>query len=394
MRVCLISYEFPPGGGGEASYVRGLASGLGRMGHEVFVVTPRGPSEGSPSELFKVIRTRPRRSFVRELEFLSEAERAVSSLAARGRIDLAHVTFDYPTFLVRLRRRGVPCVATVHHLHLVEAMAMLRHESGARKKVGQVLRASALTALEGRLARQCEAVIAVSAFTAWSVRRFLSVPPEAVRVVRNGIDAGEFAAGDKGRFRGSFPQLGDKTVLYVGRLERSKGVHYLIPAFARVLAGVPDATMAIVGRGGGDYSRELVRIARSEGVLDRITFTGRVTQGLLADAYAASAVVALPSLMEGFGITLLEAMASGRPCVGTRVGAVPEIVEDGVNGLLVDPADSEALGGAISAILSDPGRGEAMGRKGLEVVKGKFSLDQMVNGTAEVYRDVLSKWKR
>jgi glycosyltransferase involved in cell wall biosynthesis len=389
LRICLVSYEFPPSGGGEASYVSGLATGLGRLGHEVVVVTPQTATSEATGGPFRIIPTRPRNALLRELEFLAQAERIISYLADSGRIDLVHVTFDYPTFFFRLKRRGVPCVATVHHLHLAEALSMLRHESSAPQKIAQMLKASTLTAFEGRLVRQCMAVIAVSGFTAETVRRLLSVPPEAVRIVRNGIDASEFERGDPALFREKFPVLGDKTILYVGRLERSKGLHYLMPAFARVLSRVPDATLAVVGRGSGEYLRELMLGARSAGVSDRVVFTGRIPQDLLPHAYAASALVALPSLMEGFGISALEAMASRRPCVATRVGAIPEIVKHGETGLLVKPADSDDLGDAMAALLSDPSLGKAMGKKGLELVKREFSLERMTTETSDVYREVL-----
>ncbi len=389
MRVCLVSYEFPPLGGGEASYVSSLANGLGKLGHEVVVITPLSERIDASAGHFKIISTRSRRSLISELEFLVEAERTISYLAENNLIDVVHVTFDYPTFLFRLRNRGVPCVATVHHLHLAEALSLLRYETRASRKIAQMARASALTALEGRLVRQCAAAIAVSRFTADTVRRFLSVPPGFARVVRNGIDASEFKSGNSVRFRTAFPNLGDKTILYVGRMERSKGVHYLVPAFARVLSQVPTATMAIVGSGSDAYQRELRLLAKSQGVSDRIVFTGRIPQHLLPHAYAASSLVALPSLMEGFGISLLESMASSRPCVATRVGAIPEILKHGETGLLVKPADSRELSDAITAILSDSALGASMGKKGLEVVEREFSLDRMVNDTFEVYRDVV-----
>ena len=389
MRVCLVSYEFPPSGGGEASYVSSLATGLGRLGHEVVVITPQAAASEVAAGPFKIIPTRPRNALLRELEFLAQAERIISYLADNGRIDVVHVTFDYPTFFFRLKRRGVPCVATVHHLHLAEALSMLRHESNAPQKIAQMLRASTLTWFEGRLVRQCMAVIAVSGFTAETVRRLLSVPPEAVRIVRNGIDAGEFERGDPALFREKFPGLGDKTVLYVGRLERSKGLRYLMPAFARVLSRVPDATMAVVGGGSDEYLRELKLGARSAGISDRVVFTGRIPQDLLPHAYAASALVALPSLMEGFGISLLESMAAGRPCVATRVGAIPEIIKHGETGLLVEPANSQELGDAMATLMSDPDLGAAMGKKGLETVKREFSLERMTSDTFQVYRELV-----
>jgi len=394
MRICLVSYEFPPNGGGEASYVSGLAACLGRLGHEVVVITPQSTTSNEGGGLFKVIHTRPRHALIRELQFLAEAERTISYLSARGEIDAVHVTFDYPTFFFRLRGRGVPCVATVHHLHLAEALAMLRYERSAPQKIAQLLKASALTALEGRLVRQCEAVIAVSGFTAETVRRLLSVPSEGIRIVRNGIDASEFERGDPGLFRDMFPGLGDKTILYVGRLERSKGLRYLIPAFARVLSRVPDATLAVVGRGSDEYLRELRLSARAAGVDDKVVITGRIGQEILPHAYAASALVALPSLMEGFGYSLLEAMASGRPCVATRVGAVPEILRHGETGLLVEPANPLELADAMATLLSDPGLAATMGRKGLEVVRRQFSLERMTADTVQVYQEIIAGAKR
>jgi len=373
--------------------VSALAAGLGRLGHDVVVITPEPTTSGAAERPFRIIPTRPGNALLRELDFLSQAERIISYLADRGNIDLVHVTFDYPTFFFRLKRRGVPCVATVHHLHLAEALSMLRHESSPLQKVAQMLKASTLTAFEGRLVRQCMSVIAVSGFTAQTVRQLLSVPPEALRIVRNGIDASEFEGGDPELFREKFPSLGDKTVLYVGRLERSKGLHYLIPAFARVLARVPDATMAVVGRGSDEYLKELRRSARLAGVSDKVIFTGRISQGLLPHAYAASALVALPSLMEGFGISLLESMAASRPCVATRVGAIPEILKHGETGLLVKPADSKDLGDAMTTLLSDTDLCEAMGRNGMEVVKREFSLERMTADTLDVYRGAVTDAK-
>lgn len=388
MRLCLVSYEFPPAGGGEASYVEGLATALGGMGHEVTVIAPHAPESEAADTPFRVVPVGRGRAPIRGAGFLAEAESKVSAMARSGMIDLVHFTFDYPTFLVRLGRT-VPSIATVHHLHKVEALSMLPYETSAAQKVLRLLRGSVLTTLEGNLARQCAAVIAVSGFTAGSVQRHLSIPKEKTHVVRNGIEVARFSRGDPGRFRNEFPQLEEKMILFVGRLERSKGLNYLVSAFARVLSKIPDASLAIVGSGSEEYLSELKLAARSAGVADRVVFAGRISQDLLPHAYAASSLVALPSLMEGFGITLLESMASSRPCVATKVGAIPEILRNGETGILVRPADSEDLGDSMAALLSDPGLGRAMGRKGLEVVKKEYSLERMAADTIEVYRRVL-----
>ncbi len=126
---------------------------------------------------------------------------------------------------------------------------------------------------------------------------------------------------------------------------------------------------------------------------DRVVFTGGYSQELLAHVYAASTLVALPSLMEGFGISVLESMASSRPCVATRVGAIPEILKNGETGLLVEPANSRELGDAMAALLSDTSRCAEMGQKGLELVKREFSLERMTADTLQVYRDLVADAK-
>ncbi len=388
MRVCLLSYEFPPSGGGEASYVYGLAKGLGRLGHEVTVLAPHEEKVSTREEPFRVIQVRHGSPPVRMAGFLREAERKIAELALRGSIDIVHVTFDYPTFVVRLQG-GPPCVATVHHLHMVEAASMSQFEKSWARKAVQGLKARILTGLEGRLIRQCAAIIAVSDFTRESLRECLSIPDESITVVKNGIDASEFEGGDPQRFRREFPQAGENVALFVGRLERSKGLDYLIPAFARASAQVTDATLAIVGGGGEEYVGRLKDLAGREGVESKVFFTGRIPQDLLPDAYAASSLVVLPSLMEGFGISLLESMAAGRPCVATRVGAIPELLADGKSGLLVNPADSRALAEALTRILSDRDLAHALGNKGLEVVNRQYTLERMARETAEVYRRAL-----
>ena len=112
LRVCLISYEFPPAGGGEASYVSGLATGLSKLGHEVLVLAPDSARPMASGLPFTLIPVGQGRLPIRGAGFLAEAESQVSSLAKRGKIDIAHVTFDYPTFIIRLQNatvsRGAP----------------------------------------------------------------------------------------------------------------------------------------------------------------------------------------------------------------------------------------------------------------------------------------------
>jgi L-malate glycosyltransferase len=358
------------------------------MGHEVTVLVPHEPGEEPDDRPFRLVPVGEGRPPIRMAGFLREAGRRMATMANDGLIDIAHVTFDYPTFTVGLPK-GIPCVATVHHLHKVEALSLNEYEASLARRAVSRLRGSLLTYLEGRMARQCAHVIAVSEFTASSVRNYLGISQGKITVVRNGIETSQLEKGDPAGFRREYPGVGEDMVLFVGRLERPKGLNYLIPAFARASKVSPRATLVIVGRGKEEYVDELKRLAKQGGVDDKVIFTGRLPQPLLPGAYAASRVLVLPSLMEGFGISLLESMAAGRPCIATRVGAIPELVVDGETGIIVDPADPAELGGAITKILSDRELSSRMGGRGREIVNQDFTLEIMVKKTEEVYRKVL-----
>jgi glycosyltransferase involved in cell wall biosynthesis len=122
---------------------------------------------------------------------------------------------------------------------------------------------------------------------------------------------------------------------------------------------------------------------------------GKVTDAELNQAYLGSTLFVLPSterkgfVMEGLGVVLLEAMASGVPAIGSNTGGIPDIIEDGVNGLLVPPGDPDALAEAIIRILEDQDLADRFREAGLETVKGRFSWDKISDQFIEVYREVL-----
>ncbi len=390
MRVCLVSYEFPPYGGGEASYTHALATAFSRRGHDVTVMVPktRNPpnAESGDFHVLAIETAGP----IRGARFLSGAERALDSVASTEKPDIVHVTFDYPTFLFHVRRRGIPCVATVHHLHLVEALSMSASGGGGlRRGLPLFLRASILTSLEGRLLRQCDTALAVSRFTASTVERYLGIDPRRLRVVMNGIDPTPFERGDGEAFRTMFPGVKEKAVLYVGRLSQTKGIDLLVEAFARIKKENPESSLVLVGSGDPKFVRKLMLRAASLGISNDVVFTGRIPGSLLPHAYAASSLTVLPSHMEGFGLSVLESMASARPAVATRVGGVPEILVDGKTGILVPPGDAGGLASAILSLLEDAELSRKMGRAGRELAMDRFTLERMAEGTMAVYEETV-----
>ena len=379
MRVCLVSFEFPPGGGGEGTYTRHLLEVLLRSGHSVALMTPlQGgalPEVPGGVELVGVkVSSKP---LLKVASFCVGVKRTLPVIAKKG-LDVAHLTFDYPSIPVDLSGCGVPVVATAHHLHFVEAQSLFRVR---RRSIFSpyFARQFLLTRAELSTLGSCSGVIAVSDFTRRSLINF-GVPARRVRVVPNGIDHARAKSADGKEFRRSFG-LGDAPyALYVGRLDVSKGLEYLISAFGEVTRAVPKARLVIVGKGPPRYADSLRRRAGGGWAV----FTGFLNAGLLRSAYEGASLVVLPSLMEGSGISLLEGMAAAKPCVATRVGGVPEVVQDGTTGLLVEPGESRSLSAAITRVLGDRAASK-MGERGRLRVVDKFGIAGMSEGTLSAY---------
>jgi glycosyltransferase involved in cell wall biosynthesis len=224
-------------------------------------------------------------------------------------------------------------------------------------------------------------VIAVSA----NVRDFcishIGLPPEKVTLIYNGIElsAGLYTSRQAARARLGLSS--EETVLgVVSRLDPAKGIDVLI----RAMPFVENATLVIVGDG--------VERSFLEGLAEELGVSGRIIwAGYRPDVYnllQAFDVFVQPSRFEGLPTTVLEAMAAGLPVVATAVGGTPEVVEDGVTGLLVPPAEPTALAQAINHLLGDPALRLTLGRAGRERAAKQFSVEKMVCQTEALYMEL------
>jgi glycosyltransferase involved in cell wall biosynthesis len=223
--------------------------------------------------------------------------------------------------------------------------------------------------------------------------------PHNIVVIRNGITNGACfnLPGDPAQAKPSGSQKNPRgaalreelglphsarVVSVFSRLNRMKGVDYFLDA-AAVLAGrYPDVGFLIVGDGGA--RKELEEQACRLGIRERTVFTGfrRDVPDLLSE----SAISVLPSLSEGISNTLLESMAAGVPVIATRVGGNPEVVEDGVSGLLVPTRDSATLAAAIGSLLDDEDLAYRLGQAGIARVSQLFSIESSVHQTEHLYQ--------
>jgi glycosyltransferase involved in cell wall biosynthesis len=174
---------------------------------------------------------------------------------------------------------------------------------------------------------------------------------------------------------------GSQIVGVVARLEPEKGHPTLLEAWPAVLRSVPDAYLLVIGE--GSRREELEALSRRLRIAHRVVFTGRRDD--VPAVTAALDVSVLPSYREAQGLSILEAMALARPVVASSVGGIPEMIEDGVTGLLVEPHDTDGLSRAISRLLVDHPYVDMLARQGHDLVHDRFCIELMVEAVEGIY---------
>ena len=176
---------------------------------------------------------------------------------------------------------------------------------------------------------------------------------------------------------------GSQIVGVVARLEPEKGHPTLFEAWPAVLRAVPDAYLLVIGE--GSQRDALEAKARELRIAHRVVFTGRRDD--VPAVTAALDVAVLPSYREAQGLSILEALALARPVVASKVGGIPEMIEDGVTGLLVEPHDAEGLARAISRLLTDHPYADTLARQGHDLVHDRFCIELMVEAVEAIYEE-------
>ncbi len=175
-------------------------------------------------------------------------------------------------------------------------------------------------------------------------------------------------------------------IICVARLSPEKGLEYLFHAMRAVRARVPEATLTMVG--GGALEHSLQTLARELGIESCVNFLGNQPHHEVIREILKSDVFICPSLAEGLGIVFLEAQACGVPVVGTRVGGIPDVIQDGVTGFLVPPRDSAAIANALARLLLDPGLRTQLGEAALQRI-GRYSWDGIAEEVGALYQRLL-----
>jgi glycosyltransferase involved in cell wall biosynthesis len=292
------------------------------------------------------------------------------------KIDVLHIHSPYPAVLGRLAGRlaGVKAIIYTEH-NIVEKYHFLT-------RLGNVL-----------TYQLNDAIIAISDAVSGSIKKWPTARKRKVYRIYNGVDydAIQKLVTDPKSIRQSL-KIDERNMVVgtVAHIQPQKGYRYLIEAARLVLDKYPNVTFVIVGGEKVEGGRkELEDLSTELGIRKNVIFTGSRSDAL--QVMAGFDLFVLPSVWEGFGIVFLEAMALGKPVIGTNVGGIPEVVQDGVTGYLVEPRNPPQLADKMLQLLNDETTRRQMGIKGQQRVKELFDIKIQVSKIEQIYASVLNK---
>lgn len=396
MRIAFVSQEYPPetGFGGIGSQTYRKAHGLASLGHEVYVISHSRDADrhAYDQDSVRVIRIP---GADHEHAIATEAARWVSysvrvadeiaRLHADVRLDLVDFpewgSEGYVHLLNQTEWNHIPSVIQLHG-----PIVMFAHAIGWPDADSEFYRVA--HAMEGTCLRLADAVYSSSRCSGEWCERHYGLDAASIPVLHSGIDIDLFQPID-------VPKSVRPTIAFVGKIETNKGVEVLVEAACRLANRFPNLRLQLIGRGRGNLIEQLLQMAAAAGHRELIELPGYVAPESLPQCLSRAHIFAAPSLYEGGpGFVYIEAMACQLPVVACNAGGVCEVIEDGVNGLLVPPGDADALYGALARLLSDKALREEMGRRGREWVEREADSRECLRRLESFYIEVVQKCGR
>ena len=394
-RVCFVSPEYWPLSGGTGAYVYYLSNELMKNGYKIFVVTGSDQTlDIQVNEQLKVFFLKiPKAPVIKSFMLAASSYRKLNSVREAVNVDIAHANLPLtPNFAVP-PNFGKTLVCTVHSTWKGEAQA-IRGEPYSRLNANEKFMVSFnwfLRIFEEKMLERANKIIAVSYFTKRELLDYYKVPEEKIRVIHNGVDTSKFQpAKDKRKIK---QELGfkadDLAIVSVGRLYARKGLFTLIESMPDVIKRFKNAKFIISGKGQSDEMRKLLTHAEKIGVKDSIIFTGYYPDKKLPKLYQAADVFAFSTFYEHHPFAVLEALSTGLPVVTTSVGGIPETIESGKNGFLVEPFNPKQFADKIMYLLEHPAEASEMGGLARKTVLERFDWRIIVKDVFKVYDEAL-----
>jgi glycosyltransferase involved in cell wall biosynthesis len=359
VRILQVCPFFLPHIGGVETHVEMLSTELARRGHEVTVLTSRHEPSGTVFRTPLALRT----------------GRALRELSPQPEVVHMHYPPPVTTYLAaRALLKGGPPTCLTYHCDLF-----------LEGPLGRVLTSTyEHLFLPPTLDVARKVIVHASSYA----RTSRALQDRPVVVIPSLVDTDRFQPrADDADLRKSLGAEGKLVVLFVGRLVPHKGVEDLVLAVPQL----PPTTLLVIA-GEGPERRRLESLVDVRGLSARVHFVGAVSDTDLPRYHAVASVVVLPSQnrLEGFGLAIVEAMASGRPAIVADLPGVREVIQDGEDGLLAEPLQPDDLARKLTQLLGDPARRQRMGERARQSALAKYRLAVVVDQVEALYRTMLA----
>jgi glycosyltransferase involved in cell wall biosynthesis len=387
MRILYFTQLFYPAlfGGGEYIFYQ-WANELAKKGHNISVITQNLTNEKSEDKVngIKIFRvgtelepsgTLPT-GIADNLSYLVSAFFKGIQIVKKNKIDLIHSNTYIPTISAHLCSKitGIPHIATVHDVYSTSTKDFWNKWS-TQKGI------SKSTQTAGPFVEKLISKLHVSMFhtvSEQSKQDLISLGvKQKITVIPNGIDPSQY--------ENNYTKTKNQAI-FVGRLIFYKNVETILDAFGLVIKKIPDAKLVIVGD--GPTKQSLIEKTRSLGIQNNVTFTGRVSHQDKVKMLSQSQVLLNPSIIEGFGIVVLEGFACGIPAIVSDSKPLSDLVDDSKDGYVVSATDPQKWAVKILDIFSNEKKSQDMGMAGKDKIISKYSISKISADLLELYKKI------
>ena len=410
LKIGLISYRSNPHCGGQGVYIRHLSHALADLGHEVEVIA--GPPDPllnnrlnnnvtltmlktldlyNPEDLFRTPTLNELADPINLIEWLDVSlmgypEPMTFGMRVKKHLketkkeyDIIHDNQCLSYGILSLAKK-MPVTATIHHPMMVDRRLAIQSTKSFLKKI-KALRWYSFINMQKRVAKKLSCIITVSESSKKDISKEFNIPESKFKTIPIGIDTNNFYPME------TIKKQPDSIIVTNSADTPLKGLYHLLFAIKGVLKIRP-VKLVVIGspkKNGG-----IENLIKKLGIGQHIKFTGRIDHEQFVKEYAKASLAVVPSLYEGFGLPVGEAMACRVPVICTTGGALPEVAGDAAK--LVPPANAKALEKAILELLDDPSLCEELAQKGYQRVLKEFTWEKTAIRTVEAYREIINDY--
>ncbi|MBF0211570.1 MAG: glycosyltransferase family 4 protein [Desulfamplus sp.] len=409
LKIGLISYRSNPHCGGQGVYVRNLAQALSDLGHSVEVIA--GPPDPllvgdvkltmlqtldlyNPNDLFRTPKLHELVDPINLVEWLGvssmgypepltfgmRAKRYLKENKFRG-YDIIHDNQSLSYGILSISKH-LPVTATIHHPMTVDRRIAVKSTRSIVQKFKQI-RWYSFIGMQKYVARRLPKIVTVSEFSKQDISREFAIPQERFITIPNGINTELFRPLEQ------IKRESNRIIVTNSADTPLKGLYYLLYAIKAISKERP-VKLIVIGSPKKDGKVE--RLIKNLELKEIVDFTGRVDERRFIEEYAKATIAVVPSLYEGFGLPVGEAMACKIPVICTTGGALPEVAGDAAE--IVPTENSNALKDAIISLLDSPAKREKMAQAGYDRVMKNYTWQATAIKTVQAYREVINSYKK